>query len=74
MKDLIDNDQTAPLYFTRWKDKCGRYFYDVKINGQFLAVIPATSFSKKVRDCLVKAYFTGVYQASVTKQPYSEKK
>lgn len=62
-REIIDNDATAPLTFTRWKDQCGRWYYDVRINEQFIATIPATSFSKKVRDSLVKAYFTGIYQS-----------
>jgi hypothetical protein len=82
MKNLIDNDETSPLSLTRWKDQCGRYFYDVRINEQFITTIPATSFSKKVRDSLVKAYFTGVHQsieglvktAASVKQIYLEKK
>ena len=82
MRNLIDNDETTPLEFTRWKDQCGRWFYDVRIGQQFIATIPATSFSKKVRDSLVKAYYTGVHQslegvaqaASHVKKFYLEKK
>jgi len=63
VRNLIDNEETAPLKFTRWKDQCGRWFYDVRINEQFIATIPATSFSKKVRDSLVKSYYTGIYHS-----------
>lgn len=82
MKSLIDNEATSPLTFVRWQDKCGRWFYDVRISEQFITTIPATSFSKKVRDSLVKAYFTGMYHslkgvaeaAGTFKQMYLEDK